>query len=292
MPVAHPASHHLKLYTEHSPKVVRPPIEAIGSLPEVLRAFQTITGWSLRYVTGAEPKPDEASRTGRSRSTPGEGSPPGHLRLEPLDSAPAADAARTAVDFETARALALAIAGMLNELQQTRHVLWQREAELAAGVPLVPLSDEESHLAEKLQTTLARRGRGRRLPGRRLVLDRRSHHRAEDAFLLGPAFRTPHGAGPADERRVGRSGSPFRSCRGLGKHRADARLESAGGFRLGRVRAGCLGHHAVGHALGIRRRSARIHRSASAHHRDRGRQTGRRLGTRNAPPRRHRRCTP
>ena len=58
------------------------------------------------------------------------------------------------MEFETARALASAIAGMLDELQQTRHVLWQREAELAAGVPLVPLSDEESHLAEKLQTTL------------------------------------------------------------------------------------------------------------------------------------------
>jgi hypothetical protein len=40
MPVTHPTSPHLKLYTERSPKVVRPPIEAIGSLPGVLRAFQ------------------------------------------------------------------------------------------------------------------------------------------------------------------------------------------------------------------------------------------------------------
>lgn len=153
MPVAHPASHHLKIYTEHSPKVVRPPIEAIGSLPEVLHAFQTITGWSLRYVAGVEPKPT-GDQTWTVPITPGKGSPPGHLRLEPLDSELTANAMHRAVDFDTARALALALAGMLDELQQTRHVLWQREAELAAGVPLVPLSDEESHLAEKLQTTL------------------------------------------------------------------------------------------------------------------------------------------
>jgi phosphoserine phosphatase RsbU/P len=153
MTVAQPASHHLKLYTEHSPKVVRPPIEAIGCLPGIVRAFQTMTGWSLRYVAGVESKPT-VEGTWTVSITPGEGSPPGHLRLEPLDSAQSTGVTREAVDFETAKALALAIAGMLDELQQTRHVLWQREAELAAGVPLVPLGDEESHLAEKLQTTL------------------------------------------------------------------------------------------------------------------------------------------
>jgi hypothetical protein len=44
MPVAHSAAHHLKLYTERSPKVERPPIEAIGSLHGILRAFQDMTG--------------------------------------------------------------------------------------------------------------------------------------------------------------------------------------------------------------------------------------------------------
>jgi sigma-B regulation protein RsbU (phosphoserine phosphatase) len=74
--------------------------------------------------------------------------------LERLDSGSVAYGGRTAMDFQSARTLASAVAGMLDELQQTRHVLWQREAELAAGVPLIPASDEESHLAEKLQTTL------------------------------------------------------------------------------------------------------------------------------------------
>jgi len=153
MPVARSASHHLKLYTERSPKVERPPIEAIGSRPGALRAFQDMTGWSLRYLPGAEPQ-QTGERIWTIAVKPGEGSPPGYLRLEPLDSADGAGPSGKAVRFETARALASSIAGMLDELQKTRHVLWQREAELAAGVPLVPATDEESHLAEKLQTTL------------------------------------------------------------------------------------------------------------------------------------------
>jgi phosphoserine phosphatase RsbU/P len=152
-PVARQASPHLKIYTEHSPKVVRPPIEAIGCLPEVLRAFQTATGWSLRYVAGAESKPT-SQRIWTVQINPGGGSPPGHLQLEALDPAPTADAQQKAVDFEIARTLASAVAGMLNELQQTRHTLWKREAELAAGVPLVAVSDDETHLAERLQSTL------------------------------------------------------------------------------------------------------------------------------------------
>jgi len=151
--VAHPASPHLKLYTEHSPKVVRSPIEAIGSLSEVLRAFQRATGWSLRYVAGPESKP-ASDRTWTVPVNPGDGSPPGHLCLEPVDSEPAAEAPQAAVDFQTAQALAAAIVGMLNEFQQTRYVLWQREAELATGVPLTPLSEDDTHLAERLKTTL------------------------------------------------------------------------------------------------------------------------------------------
>ena len=42
-----------------------------------------------------------------------------------------------AADRDTARRLAGSIAELLSELLQTRCVLWQREAELAAGVPLV-----------------------------------------------------------------------------------------------------------------------------------------------------------
>ena len=42
--------------------------------------------------------------------------------------------------------LAESLAGLLGELYRTRNALWQREAELAAGVPVVQHSQEEQHL--------------------------------------------------------------------------------------------------------------------------------------------------
>ena len=44
-----PEKKHLRLYTEQPPKPLRPPIEAVACLPELLRAFQTATGWPLQY---------------------------------------------------------------------------------------------------------------------------------------------------------------------------------------------------------------------------------------------------
>ena len=55
---------------------------------------------------------------------------------------------------EAAQDLAAAIADLLQELHQTRCALWQREAELAAGVPVMPHPDEQTHLAERLESVL------------------------------------------------------------------------------------------------------------------------------------------
>ena len=52
------------------------------------------------------------------------------------------------------KTLAVAIADLLQELQQTRCALWQREAELAAGVPVMAHPDEQMHLAERLESVL------------------------------------------------------------------------------------------------------------------------------------------
>jgi serine phosphatase RsbU (regulator of sigma subunit) len=53
-----------------------------------------------------------------------------------------------------ARQLASTVADVLDELFETRHALWQREAELAAGVPITAHADEEAHLAERLEAVL------------------------------------------------------------------------------------------------------------------------------------------
>jgi serine phosphatase RsbU (regulator of sigma subunit) len=55
---------------------------------------------------------------------------------------------------EAAQDLAAGIADLLQELQQTRCALWQREAELAAGVPVTAHPDEQTHLAERLESVL------------------------------------------------------------------------------------------------------------------------------------------
>ena len=47
-----------------------------------------------------------------------------------------------------------ALGGMLAELLGTNHALWLREAELAAGVPVVAGPDESEHLAVRLQAVL------------------------------------------------------------------------------------------------------------------------------------------
>ena len=158
----------LRLYTEPSARAARVP-GAPASLPDVLHAFQKATGWSLQYSLTPCPSPNGRgesmacpSPNGRGElsvpeplwSTPisqGEGTAPRHLTL-----APVGDAATSAppVTLDAARGLASALAGMLGEMVTLRRAVFEREAELAAGVPLVPNPDETEHLATRLQAVL------------------------------------------------------------------------------------------------------------------------------------------
>ena len=152
-------TNYLKVYNEQTPEVVRPEIEAVESLPEMLHAFREATGWSLKYSPGPEPERSN-SLTWSTPVNPGVGATPGHLSLDSSGSTP--DAPSTPLDPQLdpqldprlAQQLTTAVGGMLGELMQTQHVLWQREAELAAGVPLVPATDEEKHLARRLEAVL------------------------------------------------------------------------------------------------------------------------------------------
>ena len=182
--MAKPASpqKHLKLYTEQPPKNVRPQIEAVACLPELFRAFQAATGWTLRYVPGSETNPP-AGLTWSAPVSAGPAFAPGFLclgaaakrrkrraeggrnqRAWQLDSTtitksripavPLVAPRPSPIDRDSARRLAGSIADLLGELLQTRRALWQREAELAAGVPLVPHREEEKHLAARLEAVL------------------------------------------------------------------------------------------------------------------------------------------
>lgn len=141
-----PTAKHLRIFREEVPDATRPGADAPPGLPKLAEAFRQATGWSLRYEPGAAEHPG-SSTAWSAPVKPGVGTSPGHLKLEPGDS-PAR------MKAESARALGSAIAGMLGELERSRHALWLREAELAAGVPLVPHHDEKQHLAVRLESVL------------------------------------------------------------------------------------------------------------------------------------------
>jgi sigma-B regulation protein RsbU (phosphoserine phosphatase) len=127
-PVAQTTSQpsNLRLYTEPSARSPRSP-GAPASLPNVLQAFQRATGWPLEYAAGQLTLGTQVDET---------------------------ESAASPLALETARGLATALGGMLSEISTLRRAVFEREAELAAGVPLVPNPDETEHLANRLQAVL------------------------------------------------------------------------------------------------------------------------------------------
>jgi phosphoserine phosphatase RsbU/P len=160
-----PQRKHLKLYTEQPPKPPPSPTEAVAALPALLRALHRVTGCSLRYQHGSTPKElnglgwsipiqgEPGRTTGRLVSIPQETEEKqrGH---EPPEDSNTSKAHGGKSDPKSIRGLASSIADLLGELLQTRHALRQREAELAAGVPVVPHRQEEKHLATRLEAIL------------------------------------------------------------------------------------------------------------------------------------------
>lgn len=82
-----------------------------------------------------------------------DGAPVGRLILEPTAHPETANIAPPC-ELEHARPLALAIARMLGEVNGLKRAVWEREAELAAGVPVAARPDEEAHLAQRLTSVL------------------------------------------------------------------------------------------------------------------------------------------
>ena len=155
-------SSYLKVFRESAAAPAAPQEEPLLSLPELLRAFQRATGWSLRYV----PSPSQGTCGGLSqfsrsengavpfRSAPAaspEETPVGHLELEPAKDGLEPHGR---IDRSKAQPLAAALASLLGETLHLQNALWQREAELAAGVPVVLSGDKEPHLAMRLQAVL------------------------------------------------------------------------------------------------------------------------------------------
>ncbi len=146
---------HLKVYTEETPVVVRPEIEAATSFPLFQDAFRRTTGWALELIPEDRMIDRfEELQWSRKIKLTGEETP-GYLGLTPIEpNDPSVDHPRNALSRDEAQTLAESFARMFEELLENQRALWQREAELAAGVPLVHAKGGKNHLAVRLETVL------------------------------------------------------------------------------------------------------------------------------------------
>jgi phosphoserine phosphatase RsbU/P len=144
---------YLKLLTDTPTETATAEAEDLAGLTQVCQAFERATGWRLEYASG--PVACEKSNLMWSAPVnPGVGASPGHIRListDPSDFGP-----NPRVPLEPAGHLAQALGKLWGELLATRHALWNREAELAAGVPLVLYEDDPGapQFGERLEAVL------------------------------------------------------------------------------------------------------------------------------------------
>lgn len=140
---------YLRLVTDTSlqPRGTRDEDQAV--LDRACQAFVEATGWQLDFARGAASEAP-TNLMWSAPVDPGVGVSPGHIRLftSALDS--------VAIPLEQASLLAQSIGDLWGELLATRQAVWHREADLAAGVPLV-LRDDDSRapsLAQRLESVL------------------------------------------------------------------------------------------------------------------------------------------
>ena len=136
-----PSPARLRLHIEDA---AEPSAPALPPLAPLCQAFEQATGWELR-VEQSPPGIGEVWSTAIGGGT----LPAGRLVL----AAAGHDVQPTTMPLVTARPLALSIGGLLSEIHRLRGELRQREAELAAGVPVMARPDEP-HLAERLESVL------------------------------------------------------------------------------------------------------------------------------------------
>jgi hypothetical protein len=148
--VSQPTTFHLQLRSADTDDVL-PDLADIACLGELCQAFAEATGWPLRYVPVPEPT-ETIDLLWSAPVTPGVGESPGHLRIDLCGTAAVYESMRS--DWHAAERMAGAIGELVNELFAARRALREREAELAAAVPVKPHKNEQEHLAARLEATL------------------------------------------------------------------------------------------------------------------------------------------
>lgn len=151
--VNRPKPSYLRLHTEEPHQVEVAEVAALEILPDLARAFEAATGWALHFVPGPAPVQDPELKWSAPVET-GVGASPGHFRLDP-GRAHWARERKPRLALPWVEPLAAAVSQLTGEILRGETLLWQREAELAAGVPVTPHRHEERHLAERLESILA-----------------------------------------------------------------------------------------------------------------------------------------
>lgn len=145
--MAKPTPTYLRLFPERRELAESPPVDCLASL---CASFSAATGYLFGPVEQAE-EAIEAELMWSAPVNPGGGASPGPLRFglreDSLRREPVCSS-------QSAIELAATVARWVNRALSAEQALEQREAELAAGVPLVPHRDEKQHLAERLQAVL------------------------------------------------------------------------------------------------------------------------------------------
>lgn len=143
---------YLKLHVE-TPADEPAKAAADNSWAALCGAFETATGWSLRIDERSRPR---ASVAWSAAVELPDGSKAAQVSLETVagDASLEQQAARSSVDLERAVPLAEAIARLWAESDRLRRAVREREADLAAGVPVVSRGSEEKHLAVRLESVL------------------------------------------------------------------------------------------------------------------------------------------
>jgi phosphoserine phosphatase RsbU/P len=136
----------LKLHLEGKPEELRPRVENSRTVVEVCRSFEMSTGWQLRY----ERLTLKADAHAWSQVVSNiQQQPVGRLSL-----APSAEFETSRIPLAAAQQMASALGELLGELESAKHTVWEREAELAAGVPITSRPNEKQHLAQRLEGIL------------------------------------------------------------------------------------------------------------------------------------------
>jgi len=134
---------HLSLLADSLPQGAAEPTITTGSFDQLARAFAGISGWNLNLDSAAP-------EAGAAWSAPIEESEDRSSYLSLL----AVGEAAARQPLEKVRPLALAIAHLLSRQVQLKRAVAEREAELAAGVPIAARPEESEHLALRLAAIL------------------------------------------------------------------------------------------------------------------------------------------